>query len=180
MRLFVAVPLPKGVRQKLLDLQQSIDGMRWQSQEQMHLTLKFVGEVDATGASELRKELDKISHPGFSMTIAGLGYFPEGKRPNVVWVGINENANLRELHKKVEDRCKNIGIAPENRPFKPHVTIARANNTSKRAVTSFITKHKTFAVTGIPVNEFILYESRLHLDGARHHPLQSYVLKSDE
>ena len=180
MRLFLAVPLPKGVRQKLLDLQQSIDGMRWQSQEQMHLTLKFVGEVDATGASELRKELDKISHPGFSMTIAGLGYFPEGKRPNVVWVGINENANLRELHKKVEHCCDKNGIAPENRPYKPHVTIGRTKNTPKQAVTSYINQHEPFVLPDIQVSEFALYESKLHPDGARHHRFQTYFLKSDE
>ncbi len=180
MRLFIAIPLPQGVKQKLLDLQQPINGVRWQSQEQMHLTLKFVGEVDTTTASELREELDNITYPGFLMTIEGIGYFPDGQQPKVVWAGIKENANLQELHKNVEDRCKKKGIAPENRPYKPHVTIGRTKNTSKQAVTSFINKYNSFILPDIPVNEFALYESKLHPDGARHHRLQTYLLKSDQ
>lgn len=164
----------------MLDLRQPIDGMQWQSKEQMHLTLKFVGEVDETTAGELQEELGKVDHPEFSMTIAGVGYFPEGKHPKVVWAGIKENANLRNLHQKVEDRCENMGIIPENRPFRPHITIGRTKNTSKRAVTSFINQHKTFTLRDIPVSEFVLYESKLHPDGARHHRLQTYSLKSDE
>ncbi len=163
-----------------MDLQQPIDGIRWQSQEQIHLTLKFVGEVDKTMANELREALDKIDHPEFSMTIAGIGYFPEGKHPKVVWAGIKENAALEELYQKVEDHCEEIGIAPENRPYKPHVTIGRTKSTSKRAVTSFINQHKKFALPDIAVNEFVLYESKLHSDGARHHRLQTYLLNADE
>ena len=180
MRLFIAIPLPKGIKQQLLDLQQPIDGMRWQPQEQMHLTLKFVGEVDKTTASELQEELDKIDHTEFSITIAGIGYFPEGKQPKVVWAGIKKNVVLEKLHQKVEDHCETIGIAPENRPYKPHVTIARIKSTSKRAVTSFINKHKKFTLSEIPVNEFVLYESKLHPDGASHHQLQTYLLKSNQ
>ena len=162
-----------------MDLQQPIDGMRWQSQEQMHLTLKFVGEAAKTAARELREELDKIDHPCFSMTIAGIGYFPKGKQPKVVWAGITQNAALQELHQKVENLCEKIGVAPEARPYKPHITIGRTKSTSKRAVTSFINKHKNFAISDIAVDEFVLYESKLHSDGARHHRLQSYSLKSD-
>ncbi|MDZ7658404.1 RNA 2',3'-cyclic phosphodiesterase [Fodinibius sp.] len=180
MRLFIAIPLPKGVKQQLLDLQQPIEGIRWQSQEQMHLTLKFVGEVDKTTVSELREELDNIVHSDFSMTISGIGYFPEGKQPKVVWAGIKENANLQELHKKVENRCEKMGIAPENRPYKPHVTIGRTKNAYKRSVTSFINQHKKFGIQNIQVNEFVLFESELHPDGARHHPLQTYLLNSGE
>ncbi|WP_445666524.1 RNA 2',3'-cyclic phosphodiesterase [Fodinibius sp. AD559] len=180
MRLFIAIPLPKGVKQKLVGLQQPIDGLRWQSQEQMHLTLKFVGEVNKATAAELREELDKIDHPEFSMTIAGIGCFPEGKPPKVVWAGIKENMILEELHQKVEDRCEKMGIAPENRPYKPHVTIGRTKSTPKRAVTSFINQHKTFALPDIPVDEFVLFESKLYPDGARHQRLQTYLLKSDE
>jgi 2'-5' RNA ligase len=180
MRLFIAIPLPKRVKRKLLDLQQPIDGMRWQSQEQMHLTLKFVGEVDKTTASELRHELDNIVHPDFTMTIAGIGYFPEGKKPKVVWAGIKENENLQELHQKVEGHCEEMGIAPENRSYKPHITLGRTKNTSKRAVTSFINQHKKFTITDTPVSKFVLYESKLHPDGARHQRLQTYLLKAHE
>lgn len=177
MRLFIAIPLSKRVKQKLLDLQQPIDGIRWQSQEQMHLTLKFVGEVDKTTASELREELDNIVHPGFFMTIAGIGYFPEGGQPNVIWMGIKENRTLAELHQKVERACEEVGIAPEDRPYKAHITLGRAKNVSKRAVNSFINQHKKFAMPDVQINEFVLYQSKLHADGARHSRLQTFPLK---
>ncbi|WP_440999627.1 RNA 2',3'-cyclic phosphodiesterase [Fodinibius sp. SL11] len=180
MRLFIAIPIPEAVKKRLLDLQQPIEGMRWQAKEQMHLTLKFVGEVDETTGNKLRKEMTKIAHPNFSMTIAGIGYFPEGKHPKVVWAGVKQNELLFELHEKIEGYCQNMGICPEKRPFKPHVTVARTKGTSKRAVTSFINQHKKFAVRDILVDEFVLYESKLHSDGARHSRLQSYRLKSDE
>lgn len=180
MRLFIAIPLPQDVKQKLLDLQQPINGIRWQSQEQMHLTIKFVGEVDQATAGELRDELHTITHPHFAMTIAGIGYFPKGKQPKVLWAGIKENASLQELHKKVEHCCDKNGIAPENRPYKPHVTIGRTKNTPKQAVTSYINQHEPFVLPDIQVSEFALYESKLHPDGARHHRLQTYFLKSDE
>lgn len=177
MRLFIAVPLPQGVKQKLSDLKQPIEGMRWQNKEQMHLTLKFVGEVDEPTVNTLREELVNIEHRKFSMTISGIGYFPEGKQPKVVWAGVEENDALSSLHKKVEEYCQNAGIDPENRPFKPHVTIGRTNSTPKRAVTSFINQHKNFAVHDISINKFVLYESKLHPEGARHHCLQSYPLR---
>jgi 2'-5' RNA ligase len=180
MRLFIAIPLPQDVKQKLLDLQQPINGIRWQSQEQMHLTIKFVGEVDQATAGELRDELHTITHPHFAMTIAGIGYFPKGKQPKVLWAGIKENASLQELHKKVEHCCDKNGIAPENRPYKPHVTIGRTKNTPKQAVTSYINQHEPFVLPDIQVSEFALYESKLHPDGARHHRFQTYFLKSDE
>lgn len=180
MRLFIAVPLPKGVKQKLLELQQPIEGIRWQSREQMHLTLKFVGEVDKKTTSKLRNELDSISHSDFFITITGIGYFPEGKQPKVVWVGIKENVSLEALHKKVEDHCEKIGIDPESRPYKPHVTIGRTKNGSKRVVTSFINQHKKIRIPDIPISQFALYESKLHPEGARHQRLQTYFLKADE
>lgn len=180
MRLFIAIPLPKAVKQQLLDLQQPINGVRWQSQEKMHLTLKFVGEVDKTIANELQEELDNIDHPKFSMTIRGIGYFPEGKHPKVMWAGIKENNSLEELHQKVVSRCEKMGIAPENRPYKPHVTIARAKDVIKRAVTAFADRHKKFVIPDISVNEFVLYESKLDPDGAHHYRLKTYVLKSNE
>jgi 2'-5' RNA ligase len=180
MRLFIALPLPAGVKEKLLNLRQPVKGMRWQCKDQLHLTLKFVGEVDETTTDELRKKLGKIVHPKLSLTIAGMGYFPESKHPKVVWVGIDENASLKELHKKIEDQCQIFGIPPESRSFKPHVTISRTKNTPKRAVTSFINKHKKFTVRDISIQEFVLYESKLHPDGARHQRVATYILKSDE
>lgn len=179
MRLFIAIPLPKTVKQKLLDLQQPIDGILWQRAEQMHLTLKFVGEVDHQKAKELREQLTDIQHPGSAISIEGIGYFPEGKQPKVVWAGVEKNEWLVELHQKVERCCEQIGVAPESRPFKPHITLGRVKGASKRTVNSFINQHKKFAVTEMPVNEYVLYESKLEPDGAKHSRLQAFALSAN-
>lgn len=178
MRLFIAIPLSKTVKQKLLDLQQPIKGLCWQGPEQMHLTLKFVGEVNHQKATELREKLEEIDYPAFTISIEGVGYFPEGKHPKVVWAGVSENSLLAELHQEVEERCKEIGIPPENRLYRPHITLARAKNVSKRAVSSFINQHKKFSICDVPVNDFVLYQSKLHADGARHSRLQIFSLKN--
>lgn len=179
MRLFVAIPIPDAVKQKLRDLQQPIEGVRWQSTEQMHLTLKFVGEADTQLTKLLQKRLDEIEHSTFTMDLRGFGYFPEHGRPKVLWTGLRENPSLGELQQKVEQKCEEVGIAPEDRPYKPHITLARVQSASKRTVNAFINQHKKFTVRDIVVDQFVLYKSKLHSDGAQHSRLRTLSLNDD-
>lgn len=180
MRLFIAIPLPEPVKKQLADLQQPMEGMRWQQEEQMHLTLKFLGSTDRTKARKLQEKLKQVGCLAFDMTLAGFGYFPEGGEPKVLWVGIDENEALNNLQHTVEHICISTGFDAEDRPFKPHITIARVRGTSKRDVHSFINQHKRFRIPEIPVEEFVLYESKLDPEGATHHRLDTFRLKDDE
>lgn len=168
MRLFIAIPLPEDVKQQLQDLQQPIDGVRWQNKAQMHLTLKFLGDTPGEQFQELIPTLEEVEAEPFSITLKEFGYFPKGKYPRVLWAGVEENNTLMELQQKVEKACSVVGFEQENRPFTPHVTIGRVNDGSKNDVMSFINQHKQFEVAGVPVESFVLYESKLHPDGAKH------------
>lgn len=176
MRLFIAVPIPKKVKQELLALRSPVEGMRWQDPEQMHLTLKFLGEKNKSFTKKLQKRLATIAHPSFTLSIDGIGSFPEGKSPKVVWAGISKNELLVQLQKKVEVCCQEMGIAPEKRAYKPHITLTRVKGSAKQEVESFINQNKEFNMADIPVNEFVLYESKLDAEGAQHHRLQTFHL----
>ncbi len=178
MRLFIAIPLPDYVKSALSELQQPIDGVHWTDAGRYHLTLRFIGEVDQGVFEKVRQQLSSIALPPFEMDIKGFGYFPEQKRPRVLWAGIDEEPSLMELQRKAEEACRQAGVEPESRDFVPHITLAKIKGGRKRDVMSFINQHKTFRIESIPVTEFVLYESRLHKDGAVHTPLERYSLHS--
>lgn len=178
MRLFVAIPLPKFARRRLADLQQSISGVRWQRQSQLHVTLKFLGEVDEQRTSLLIGGLKDIHHPALAMTIEGLGYFSRGPSPAVLWVGISNPQELHELYQRIEEQCAGLGFEPENRPFKPHITIGRMKGVSKSEVRSFIKQHKPFTIPEVDIDEFVLFESELHPDGAIHKKVEHFKLNT--
>lgn len=180
MRLFIALPIPDTVKQQLAELYQPIEGVRWQKQSQIHLTLKFLGDTQEEHASELQRKLDKIEHPAFHMDLEGLGYFPKGKQPKVLWAGITPNDLLVDLRNTIENVSTSLGFEAESRPFKPHITLARVKGESKREIMSFINQHKRFRIPEIPVSEFVLYESSLHPDGAVHSRVNAYQLEEDE
>lgn len=179
MRLFIALPIPQFVKQQLVDLEQPIGGVRWQSENQIHLTLKFLGETGSEQANDLKSHLGDITLPAFTISLKGFGYFPQGKRPRVLWTRIKKSTPLVTLQQTVEDYCREIGFEAENRSFKPHITIARINGASKRDIMSFINQHKQFQISEIPIEEFVLYESKLDSEGARHSRLKTFPLNAD-
>lgn len=152
MRLFIAIPLSEAVREKLSGLYQSMDGMRWESQSQLHITLKFLGETDRDQLSELIRDLKNIRHTAFQMTISGFGTFPEKGRPKILWIGVTKPEPLKDLHQKIEQQCVEMGFEAEDRPFVPHITLARIKGTPRRDVMSFINQHKKVRISGVPVN----------------------------
>lgn len=176
MRLFIALPILKSVKRKLANLQQSIDGVRWQQESQIHLTLKFLGETDQSETQNLKTHLKSIAVPGFSITLNGFGYFPHGKQPRVLWARVKNNNSLTKLHREIEKTCVELGFEAENRPFKPHITIARVNGASKREIMSFVNQHKQFQISDVSVEEFVLYESKLSPKGAKHVRLKTFSL----
>lgn len=176
MRLFIAVPMPGSVAKRLVELRQPIKGIRWQDEGKLHLTLKFLGETDSERALKVQDALTSVNLSEFSITLDGLGYFPKGNQPRVLWAGIEKSEPLQVLYQIVENRCADFGFDPEQRSFKPHVTIGRVKGASKSNVESFIDQHKQFNIPDIPVEEFVLFESKLHPDGAKHYRRKSYSL----
>ncbi|MDZ7689949.1 MAG: RNA 2',3'-cyclic phosphodiesterase [Balneolaceae bacterium] len=179
MRLFIAIEIPEWAKRQLIQLQDSNLGVRWSSPGTMHLTLRFIGNVDDPGQKEkLVQKLSSVQVPAFELTLKGLGYFPPQKHPKVLWAGVKENDTLLNLQEQVEQLCVEAGFKPDDRPYTPHVTIGRVKGASKKEVNSFIKQHKKFRVEAFEVDEFILFESKLDSEGVRHSPLQRFGLTS--
>lgn len=162
-RLFVALGLPDDVRRYLTSLQTGIRGARWQRDDQLHLTLKFIGEVDEGTARDLDALLADIQMPAFSIAIDGAGLFGSMEKPRILWAGISPQDQVARLHDKVDMASRRLGLGLEDRKFSPHVTLARI--TSGRAaapgVATFLEAHGGLMTPAFPVREFRLYSSHV-------------------
>lgn len=176
MRLFIAIDLPGSAKSRLGELQDPGLDVRWSSDETMHLTLRFIGDVDDSKRSRLFHTLSNIDHPSFNLQISGTGYFPRGKTPKIIWAGVRKNDLLMQLQEKIERACRSAALEPEERTFRPHITLGRVSGAPRNEVLTFINRNKKLRVDDIPIREFILYESRLKPEGAVHTPLERYSL----
>ena len=174
-RLFVAIRPPDRVRDALLDLMGGISGARWQSDEQLHLTLRFVGEVDRHAAEDIHAALGAIHHPPFDLAMSGLGMFDRRGAPATVWAGVSPPEPVHALHKKVDQAIARVGIEPDRRAFHPHITLARLGRGAGRP-DDFLARSGTVNGERFRVAAFSLYESRLTPDGAIHTELERYPL----
>ncbi|GGD96152.1 RNA 2',3'-cyclic phosphodiesterase [Tsuneonella deserti] len=176
-RLFVALRPPAPVRDALLDLMDGVEGARWQDEDQLHLTLRFVGEVDAPLANDLAAALGGINSPPFETELAGVGYFQRKGRPTALWARPAPCAPLDILQRKVERVCQQIGLEPEHRKFTPHVTLARLGRHAG-PINGWLAEHGTFRTGSWQVGEFRLYESTLNAGGSQYDPVASYRLQA--
>ena len=178
MRLFIAIPLPEPVRRALLGLRSGLPGARWVEPEAMHLTLRFLGEVDEDEAEDIDAALAAIDAPAFELAISGIGCFQSRRRVRSVWVGLERSEPLARLQGKVESAVVRAGFEPEGRKFKPHVTLARMKNTPAGHVGAYMETHDTFAVAPFPAAAFTLVRSHLGRDGAHYEVLAEYPLQA--
>ncbi len=168
-RLFVAIDLPEQVKDAVAGIAgRELAGARLVPREQLHLTLRFIGDADEAQYQAIKKELGKVKGVAFSLALKEVGHFPPGRRPRVLWVGIEESAPLRGLQEEVERALVGVGVPPEERGFSPHITIARLKETPPGKVTALEEKHGEFRAGPFPVGEFYLYSSTLTREGAIH------------
>lgn len=163
-RLFVAVPLPEGIKERMLDLRSNIPGARWMGSEQLHLTLKFIGEVEGHTVKLIQEHLASVSYRPFPLQFRGVGFFPSG----VLWVGIAHSEGIISLRKKIENALFDAGIQRERRKFSPHVTIARLHNSPRTSVKRFLRNNDSFRTDSFYVDKFVLFSSVLKPSGAVH------------
>lgn len=180
MRLFIAIDLPVGHKRKLGKLCSEIPGARLVPAEQIHLTLAFLGDVDADAAGLLTGELAKIEIGAFKLSFDGVGCFPNRHHPRVLWVGLRQNPHLTRLAASIFAVVRGCGIPLEERPFYPHITLARLNLTCSHEVSLFLNHHSKIAVAPFTVREFTLLQSQLSQYGAEHLPLRNFPLATIE
>ncbi len=176
MRLFVALALPDAVAQSLFLLQAGVPGARWMAREQLHLTLRFIGEVDGRDAAAIDDALATISAPRFHLGLKGVGAFG-GKNPRALWAGVHDPKPVVHLQKKIETMLQRVGLAPEERKFTPHVTLARLKAPPPGKVMDFLSDHALFAAPPFEVNNFILYSSKPTPNGSIYLAERSYALR---
>ena len=174
-RLFVAIRPPQEIRDLLLDAMDDSADFRWQDEEQLHLTLRFVGEVERPVADDLAAELGRIHSPSFELRIAGAGRF-EQRSSGTLWAGVEPKAPVAALAGKIERACIAVGLEPERRAFHPHITLARWKGRRGHEVARFLERTRGLASEPFELRDFSLFESRLSRHGAHYEEVASYSL----
>lgn len=160
-RLFVAIALPDEVKRDLARIALGVPGARWLEDDELHLTLRFIGEVDGDVFRDLLDGLAPIEAAPFDLTLKGVGHFPPRGEPRILWVGVEKSEALVQLRSKVEGAVVRAGLPPEKRKFAPHVSIARLRNTPIAKVGNYLTAYGLFRAGPFPVEEFCLFSSQL-------------------
>ena|SRR5690348_16885386 len=177
MRLFVALALPDEVAATLALIQSGVPGARWSTRDQLHLTLRFIGEVDGRTASAIDDALSLVRAPAFRLTLKSVGQFG-GRNPNALWVGVETNPALLHLQRKLESALQRAGLRAETRKYTPHVTLARLRGSPTSKVIGFLAQHSLFGVPPFDVRGFILYSSVTTPNGSLYRAEKAYPLES--
>lgn len=174
-RLFVALRPPPFMRRQLLDMMGGVEGARWQDDDQIHLTLRFIGEVEPHGADDVAAALRRVTSPRPTIALAGAGTFDRKGMVHTLWVGIDADEALRMLRAQIDRALVLAGIAPEGRAFHPHITLARLGRGSG-PVEPFLAHAAGLTSQPATIDGFILYESVLGRNGATYLVAERYPL----
>jgi 2'-5' RNA ligase len=160
LRLFAAIAVPDAVAERVLPLMRSVPGAKWRPRENLHLTLRFFGEVTEPVADEIDAELAQIAETTapFEIALKSAGAFG-GADPHTLWLGVAESPPLKKLAATCERAARRVGLKPEPRKFTPHVTLAYLSNAELALVHAFETRHGLFETPPFTVDAFGLYAS---------------------
>lgn len=176
MRLFVAIDLPENIRAYLAQMSFGLPGARWVEDEQIHLTLSFIGEVDKLLYQDIKKALFEVQIDPFDLALKGVGHFPPKGQPTVLWVGVEKSEPLLSLYHKVESILRQLGVETDRRKYSPHITLARLKDTPINRLGEFLTQHALFETEPFDVTEFHLYSSTLTQRGSIYAIEETYPL----
>ncbi len=174
-RLFIAIRPPSFIRAQLLDVMGGVNTARWQSDDQLHLTLRFIGEVDRHCAQDVAAALASVVGRSFSISLQGAGHFGRGSRGGSLWIGVAPHEPLVALHKKVDEACRRAGLPSESRAYLPHITVARMGRDAG-SIDAFLQTASATASDPFVVDAFYLYESRLGSGDALYEIAERYRL----
>ncbi|MFC3711579.1 RNA 2',3'-cyclic phosphodiesterase [Sphingoaurantiacus capsulatus] len=174
-RLFVGIDPPEAIKDQLIDLMGGVAGARWQSDEQLHLTLRFIGEVDRHQANDVVAALASLHAPRFELSLAGVGTFDKRGQVNALWAGVTPHMAVHALHKKIDQAMVRVGLEPEHRAYQPHITLARFGRDTA-GLDGFVAQHGGLASAPFAVDDFCLYESELTNAGSVYTIVERYRL----
>jgi len=175
-RLFVAAPLPQAVTQRLAALAGGVPGARWVPAHNMHVTLRFIGDVDGREAVDITAILAEVEAAEFTMAIEGVDIFGGRRDARILYAGVAPRDPLKRLRDKIEAALQRAGLAAEERKFHPHVTLARLRGAPADRIGRFLEANGLLMSPPIPVAEFVLFESIRGNDGAVYREVERYGL----
>lgn len=180
LRTFIAIAMPASIKRQVEELQFELrkfqEGISWSKPGNIHLTLKFLGDVEEAKVDAIAAALGEVvaASPPFSFHLKHLGMFPNKQRPRVLWIGLDEpSKQLIGLAKNIDQALIKFGFSPESRKFTPHLTLGRVRSQPDR---SFLEAYQQidFDAGSIPVNEVILMRSELRPSGSVYTPLARF------
>ena len=175
-RLFVSVELPENIKDEIDRIRNDVPGARWIDRDQLHLTIRFIGEVEEPSFRLIEEALAGVVSESFVVSLSSVGHFPLRGRPTVLWAGVEAEEGLFALRHRIEHALVRAGISNDKRKFHPHVTLARLRGTRVPVVGSFIAQHGLFRSERFRVEAFHLFSSRLSPKRALHTREASYPL----
>lgn len=180
LRLFVGLTLPQSVKQELLAFMTGLEGVRWQREDQLHLTLNFIGEVPEPQAEDIAAALSAVFFSPFEIGLSGVGIYGSRKRPRMVWAGVRQDdvEPLQHLHAKIDRALQRCGLGPDSRKYSPHVTLGRFKDKSRR-IGPYLAHHSGYKSPAFGVSAMTLFRSRLSHQGAQYAVVSSYPAKSN-
>ncbi len=179
LRLFVGLTLPDEVTRRLRMLETALPGARWVPEENLHLTLNFIGEVDRHAAADVDLALEGVRSPAFELRLTGIDWFGQkapGGEGRMLFVDVEKNPALIQLHERIGSSLARFGIAQEKRKYRPHVTIARLRNVNFDRLANYCRQKNLFSTEPFEVGEFSLFSSVLTRHGSHYSVEASYPL----
>ena len=174
-RLFTGIEIPAEVADGLSLLRGGLPGARWIDPENYHLTLRFIGDVDAGVAREIVSLLDQVNRRSFELVFDRLASFG-GRRPRALIAAFTPTPPLLELQAEHERLMQRIGLQPEGRKFTPHVTLARLRESSSRQVAQYLASRAPVRLSAVRVSSFVLFSSKASVGGGPYVVEASYSL----
>lgn len=174
-RLFIALEIPREAALSLSLLRGGLHGARWIDVENYHLTLRFIGDVDAPTADELLHALDRVHRPAFALSLIGMGSFGS-KKPHSIWAGVSASPELYALQAEIERICQRLRLRADPRKFTPHVTLARLRGARVGDVVSYLSARSNFFTDPFDVSRFVVMSSRESVGGGPYVTEEVYPL----
>jgi len=176
-RLFVALRPPRAIRDSLAETMDGIADARWQDDDQLHLTIRYIGEVDRRIAEDIAVEIGHVHARAIEAAIGGVGAFDRRGRVAALWAGLAPHDALAALHRKVDHALVRLGLPPEGRAYLPHITLARLSRTADAAeIERWRAAHAGLATAPFRIEHLILFESTLGPDGAHYDTVARWPL----
>ena len=174
-RLFVACIPPEEVRRSLLAIMGGMEGARWQSDAQLHITLRYIGEVDGRTADTVADSLSRVAARACDVAVHGVGSFDRRGKVHSVWAGVRPVAPLEALHQKLDRALVMTGLPPEARAYRPHITLARLSR-PQADVDAFLRTWSALTSPPFRLDHMVLFESLPTAEGSHYRPVERYRL----